>query len=473
MRYLPIHVDLKEAKVVVIGGGVAAEAKLRTVIKTDAHIILFADQIRPEIKKWVDSGSISWLKREFTNSDFDDARLAYVATDDATTNTKIAKIARQKNIPVNVADQKSDCTFITPALVDRSPVTISIGTEGTSPGLARAIKSDLESRLPSTLGSLARFVKGARKRVAKRIPDLAGRQRFWAEIFGTKDLTAQLRLSEEALGQKIAALLGGENESGGGPIERSASSIGMVSLVGAGPGNPDYLTHQARQKLHSADVIVYDRLVSQGVLDFGRREAEYIYVGKVPNGKSTPQGEINGILVAKAKLGLSVVRLKSGDPLIFGRADEEIEALEAHDLAFEIVPGITSAAAAAASIGSSLTSRGHNKSISFLTGHDAKGFAEHDWSALSQPGARAAVYMGVGAARFIQGRLLLHGAARDLPISVVENASRPNEIIVSATLDNLPEKLARANIKGPAILLVGYMAKKSIALQTYHVGEAS
>ena len=471
MRYLPIHVDLKDAKIVIVGGGAAAEAKLRTLLKTEAALTLVSPDVSPEIQKWIESGQIKWLERDFAVSDFDGARLAYIATENAVLNSELATLAGEIGILANVADQKDDCSFITPALVDRSPVTISIGTEGTSPGLARAIKSDIEARLPSTLGSLARFIQKARKRVAKRIPDLAGRQRFWAEIFGTKDLTAQLRLSEEALAQKIEALLGGENESGGGPIKSNA--VGMVSLVGAGPGNPDYLTHQARQKLHSADVIVYDRLVSQGVLDFGRREAEYIYVGKIPNGKSTPQSEINDILVAKAKQGLSVVRLKSGDPLIFGRADEEIEVLEAHGLSFEIVPGITSAAAAAASIGSSLTSRGHNKSISFLTGHDAKGFAEHDWSALSQPGSRAAVYMGVGAARFIQGRLLLHGADRDLPIAVVENASRPDEIIVAATLADLPEKLAEAGIKGPAILLIGYVAKKSMALQTYQVGEAS
>ncbi|RZV38510.1 MAG: uroporphyrinogen-III C-methyltransferase, partial [Acidimicrobiales bacterium] len=242
---------------------------------------------------------------------------------------------------------------------------------------------------------------------------------------------------------------------------------------GSGPGNPDLLTFQARQKLHSADVIVYDRLVSQGVLDLARREAEYIYVGKIPNGKSTPQSEINDILVEKAKQGLSVVRLKSGDPLIFGRADEEIEALEAASISFEICPGITSAAAAAASIGASLTARGHNKSVSFLTGHDAKGFAEHDWTSLAQPHARAAVYMGVGAARFIQGRLLLHGATRNLPIAIVENASRPNEKIVSSKLDALPDDLTRAGIKGPAILLIGYSLKQALSLPTHKIGAVS
>lgn len=472
MRYLPIHVDLQSTKILIVGGGAAAEAKLRTLVKTEATLVLVAPEISDEIRRWVDHSIITWHQRQLIQADYDDVRLVYAATDIPFLNSEIAQYCDTHKIFVNAADQKEDCSFITPALVDRSPVTISIGTEGTSPGLARAIKSDLETRLPSTLGSLAKFVAKARKRVAKRIPDLARRQRFWADIFSANDLTSQLKLSEETLSLKIEHLLARENESGGGPIEKAATT-GMVSLVGAGPGNPDYLTFQARQKLHSADVIVYDRLVSQSVLDLARREAEYIYVGKIPGGKSTPQTEINDILVAKAQQGLSVVRLKSGDPLIFGRADEEIEALETDCIPFEICPGITSAAAAAASIGASLTSRSHNKSVSFLTGHDAKGFAEHDWTSLAGPGARAAVYMGVGAARFIQGRLLLHGAARGLPIAVVENASRPDEIIVQAQLSNLPEALANAGVNGPAILLMGYSVKQALALPDLYVGAAS
>jgi uroporphyrin-III C-methyltransferase/precorrin-2 dehydrogenase/sirohydrochlorin ferrochelatase len=463
MRYLPIHVDLKHSKVLIVGGGAAAEAKLRTLVKTDAELIIVSATISPEISRWVENEQIEWKPRAFEPNDLSGVRLVYAATEDKAHNTEIAQRATNQGLLVNVADQKDDCSFITPALVDRSPVTISIGTEGTSPGLARAIKADLEARLPSTLGRLASFIQSARKQVAKRIPDLAGRQRFWADIFGANDLTTQLRLSEDALANAINLKMSGENESGGG----------LVSLVGAGPGNPDYLTHQARQKLHSADVIVYDRLVSQGVLDFGRREAEYIYVGKIPGGKSTPQDEINDTLVAKAKLGLSVVRLKSGDPLIFGRADEEIEVLDAENIPFEICPGITSAAAAAAAIGASLTSRGHNKSVSLITGHDAKGFAEHDWTSLAQPGARAAVYMGVGAARFIQGRLMLYGAANDLPIAIVENASRPEQVIIASRLDRLPDDLAAANVKGPAILMIGYAVKDALPMSALKSGIAS
>ena len=214
-------------------------------------------------------------------------------------------------------------------------------------------------------------------------------------------------------------------------------------------------------KLDADDVIVYDRLVSAAVLELGRREAEYIFVGKTPGQQSIKQPAINQILVDKALEGLCVVRLKSGDPLIFGRADEEIDALVAHNIPVEIIPGITAAAASAAAIQASLTTRGTNKAIAFLTGHDAEGFAEQDWLNLAQPNGRAAVYMGVGAARFIQGRLLLHGAENARPVSVIENASRPNQKIIYTNLRNLPDDIAAAGIKGPAVLLIGY-AQRSV-----------
>jgi len=241
-------------------------------------------------------------------------------------------------------------------------------------------------------------------------------------------------------------------------------TLGSVALVGAGPGSSDLLTLGARRALHTADVIVYDRLVSQAVLEYGRKEAEYIYVGKNPHGRSTPQDEINDIIVKKAQHGAFVVRLKGGDPLIFGRADEELDAIVGAGLRYDIIPGITSAAAAAATVGASLTARGQNKSVSFLTGHDAKGFAEQDWKGLSQPGKRAAVYMGVGAARFIQGRMILHDADPGLDITIVENASRDTELVVHTTLAELADSIEANGIIGPAILLIGYSPRISKVL---------
>lgn len=449
MRYLPIHVDTKDARILIVGGEGAAEAKLRTLIKTDAHLNVVAPEVSPEIMRWAEQGQLSYIARDFEQIDLHGVRLVYAATEDDALNLQIGDLARSKGLLVNAADQKDACDFITPALVDRSPVIVSIGTEGTSPSLARAVKTDLEARLPSTLGALACIINDLRTKVKAAIPSLAARQIFWSKIFDGKDLVSQLRVSGDELTERVDEKLAGHDKD----------KVGHVSLVGAGPGNPDLLTLAARQKLHSADVIIYDRLVSQGVLDFGRREAEYVYVGKEPGGKSTPQDEINAIIIEKASEGLIVVRLKSGDPLIFGRADEEIEAMEIAGIKYDIVPGITSAASAAAEIGASLTTRGHNKAVSFLTGHDAKGFAEHDWKGLAAGGARAAVYMGVGASGFIQGRLLMHGAAKDLPVTVVENASRESQIIVSTTLGHLSEDIKALGIKGPAILLLGYKSR--------------
>jgi len=395
MQYLPIHFDTRGVTILVVGAGPAAEAKLRTLLKTEATLVVVSEEMSPEITRWAEQGKLKPESRAFIESDLDNASLVYAATEDDEYNGRIADLAAARQIPANAADFKSACRFITPALVDRTPVTVSIGTEGTSPALARALKADLETRLPPQTG---RFDK-----------------------------------------DEIA---------------------GKVLLVGAGPGDPDMLTTAARRALHAADVIVYDRLVSDGVMELGRREAEYIYVGKTPGEPSIGQTAINEILIEKASEGLAVVRLKSGDPLIFGRADEEIEALQAMNIPVQIIPGITSAAAAAAAINASLTSRGTNKAISLLTGHDAKGFAEQDWASLSRPGGRAAVYMGVGAARFIQGRLMLHGAESDRPVTVVENASRPNQIIIYTTLHNLPDDIVAAGIKGPAILLIGYAERR-------------
>ena len=453
MQYLPIHFDTRGASILVVGGGPAAEAKLRTLLKTEAKLIVIAAEISPEISRWAGQDKLQHVNRDFKESDFEGVSLVYAATEDDAYNGEIADLAAARQIPANAADYKDACRFITPALVDRAPVTISIGTAGTSPALARALKSDLETRLPPETGRFALKTNALRKKVKALMPDLADRQRFWAGLLGGKDLTAQLSVSAEDLEAQVETALNGQDVT-----------AGKVLLVGAGPGDPDMLTTAARRALHAADVIVYDRLVSDGVMELGRREAEYIYVGKTPGEPSIGQAAINDILIEKASEGLAIVRLKSGDPLIFGRADEEIDALQAANIPVAIIPGITSAAAAAASINASLTTRGTNKAISLLTGHDAKGFAEQDWAGLARPGGRAAVYMGVGAARFIQGRLMLHGAETDRPVTVVENASRPEQIITYTTLQNLPDDIIEAGIKGPAILLIGY-AKRSANIE--------
>ena len=235
-------------------------------------------------------------------------------------------------------------------------------------------------------------------------------------------------------------------------------------LVGAGPGDPELLTLKARRVLHEADVVLYDRLVDRRILELARREATLIEVGKTPGGPAWKQPEINAAMVEHARAGKVVVRLKSGDPLVFGRADEELDALEAAGIAWEVVPGITSASAAAASAGRSLTRRGRNGAISFITAQDAQGYAEHDWRALAQPGKTFAIYMGLRAARFVQGRLLLHGASADTPVTVVENASRPDERMVEMRVENMSESIAERDLSGPAIIFIGLRARAAKAV---------
>jgi uroporphyrin-III C-methyltransferase/precorrin-2 dehydrogenase/sirohydrochlorin ferrochelatase len=324
-------------------------------------------------------------------------------------------------------------------------VTVAIGTEGAAPVLARAIKADLEERLPTTLGTLARIGKGFRK-MAEALPFGRARRDFWRDYYfnaGPKAMEA----GEAALPRALEGLL--EDH-----LTRTARP-GHVAFVGGGPGDPELLTLKARRALDEADVVIYDRLISAEILELARREALMIDVGKEAYGPATPQERINELLVEHAGQGAQVVRLKSGDATIFGRLDEEIEALDAAGLGWHIVPGITSASAAVASIGQSLTRRGRNASVRFLTGHDMKGFADHDWATLARPDEVAAIYMGKRSARFIQGRLLMHGAVRATPVTIVENASRPDQRILATTLDRLPEDLAAAEMAGPALTFLG------------------
>ena len=457
MRYLPIFFDTQDKTILVIGGGPAAEAKLRTLIRVDGEILVFSKAPSDQIKLWEQAGKLTILSETPEAEDFKLAALIYAATENPAENARIAETANDLGIPVNAADQKDDCSFITPAIVDRDPIVVAIGSEGTAPGLARSLKADIEGRLPQSTGVLARKIAELRAKLSVIMPNFTDRQRLWANVFSSgKTLEKRLAHTPEEIETAFDNAL----------AEAQVEKTGSVSLVGAGPGDIELLTLGAQRRLHSADVIVYDRLVSQEVLDLGRREAEYIYVGKAPGNHSTRQEEINRIIVEKALEGHQVVRLKGGDPLIFGRADEEIEAMEAAGVSYDIVPGITSAAAAAASIGKSLTSRGHNKSVTLMTGHDSKGFAEQDWKKLSEPNARAAIYMGLGASRFIQGRLLVHGADRHHPVTIVENASRTKEKIVETTLGNLVQDIEKYGILGPAILLYGYAKDEAVAIET-------
>ncbi|MGB7241622.1 MAG: siroheme synthase CysG [Sulfitobacter sp.] len=453
MDHFPIYLSTKGRRIVLSGGGEAALAKLRLLFKTQGELTVFATAPAPQIVAWAAEAKLTLIRRDMAPGDTAGAALFYAADEDAQTDARTAAIARADGALVNVVDNLHDSMFITPAIVDRDPVTIAIGTEGAAPVLARAIKADLEARLPVTLGPLARIGKGFRK-MADALPFGRARRDFWRDYYFNAGPNAVSK-GETAVQGALHSLLNDH-------LTRK-SRDGHVFFVGAGPGDPDLLTLKARKALDEADVVIYDRLISPPILELARREAIMVDAGKEGFGPSTSQSDINAAIVEHALNGAQVVRLKSGDATVFGRLDEEIDAVDAHRIGWTIVPGITSASAAVAQIGQSLTKRNRNSSVRFLTGHDMKGFADHDWATLARPGEVAAIYMGKKSARFIQGRLLMHGADRQTPITVIENASRPEQRILQTTLDALPGTLAQADMNGPALMFYGLAPRAATA----------
>ncbi len=445
MQHFPIFMSLAGRRVVLSGGGAAALAKLRLLFKTDARITVFAARVEAQIETWEAEGKLRLERRALDHGDALCAALFYAANEDPAEDARVARLARADGALCNIVDNLHDSQFITPAIVDRDPVTIAIGTEGAAPVLARAIKADLEERLPATLGRLARIGKAFRK-MAEALPMGRARRDFWQDYYFRAG-PAAIPAGTEAVESTLAGLL--ERH-----LSRDARP-GHISFVGAGPGDPDLLTLKARKALDAADVVIHDRLVPQPILELVRREATLVDVGKEGFGPSTPQEDIDALICEHGRGGAQVVRLKGGDCTVFGRLDEEIEAVLAAGLSYDIVPGITAASAAVAGIGQSLTRRGRNGSVRLLTGHDTRGFADQDWRALARPGEVAAIYMGKRAAHFLQGRLMMHGAAPDTPVTVIENASRPDQRVLETRLDRLSADLANAGPDGPALMLFG------------------
>ena len=458
MKHFPIYLSVEDQLIVVSGGGEAALAKLRLLMKTEAKIAVYAEAVTEAVRALATSGRIELAERAIEARDVAGAALVYAANDDEAEDQRVATLARAVGVLVNHVDNLGNSDFITPAIVDRDPVTVAIGTEGAAPVLARAIKADLEERLPRGLGTMTRIGKAFRA-LAEALPMGRARRAFWSDYYfqsGPKAFDAD---GEAGLEAELQTLL--RKHLG------KARDAGHVTFIGAGPGDPELLTLKARKALHDADVVIHDRLVTPEILELARREAEIIDMGKEGFGPSASQVDIDAAIVEHARHGHQVVRLKSGDATVFGRLDEEIEACLAADVAYSVIPGITSASAAVATIGQSLTRRGRNSNVRLITGHDVKGYAEQDWRALAKPGEVAAIYMGKKSARFLQGRLMMHGAAPATPITVVENVSRPDQRILASTLGRLPDDLADAELSGPALILFGLAPRATeAALET-------
>ncbi len=450
VRYIPVFVDLEDVNVIVSGAGEIAVAKLRLLLKTPARITVFGVGPVPEITAWASEGRLTLFQRTVEADDAIGAVLLYAANNDAAQDARAAAIGKAAGALVNIVDNIDASAFITPAIVDREPVVVAIGTEGAAPVLGRRIKAEVEQLLASSTGTLARIGKRFRP-AATNIAHGRARRAFWADYYDRVGPAALAQGGEAAVDRALEELLRSHLNECVAP----GANNGKVWIIGAGPGDPELLTQKARRILHDADVIMTDRLVSSDVLELARREATFVEVGKVPGHRSWAQDDINALMIEHALRGAQVVRLKSGDPTIYGRLDEEIDALDKAAVDFEIVPGITSALAAAARAKVSLTRRGRNSEFRFLTGQDIAGFAEHDWRALARSGAVAAIYMGVRAARFVQARLLMHGADPGTPVSIIENVSRGSEKVVATTIGGLETALKGSAIQGPAIILVG------------------
>ena len=461
MQHFPIFLAVAGRRIVLSGGGDAAMAKLRLLMKTEAKLTVIAADVAPEIQRWAAQDKLTIINRAMQPGDALCAALFYAANEDDAEDARVAAIANAEGALVNIVDNLADSQFITPAIVDRDPVTVAIGTEGAAPVLARAIKADLEARLPQSLGVLARIGKTFRHAVDV-LPMGRKRRDFWSSFyfgagpkaFDEKGETAVIPTLETLLDQQIMA----------------TDTAGHVDLVGAGPGDPELLTLKARNALDKADVVIHDRLVTPEILELARREAIIIDAGKEGFGPSMAQSDIDALIVEHAKNGHHVVRLKAGDPTVFGRLDEEIEALEAAQVSYRIIPGITAASAAVAHIGQSLTKRNRNSAVRLITGHDTKGYADHDWKALAAPGEVAAIYMGKKSARFIQGRLLMHGADPATPVTIIENVSRADQRIIATTLVALEPTMSQSRLSGPVITFYG-LAPREAAAQSLKLKE--
>jgi len=451
MELLPISLVVKGRRCVVVGSGEVAARKVEMLRKAQASVEVVAPDLGDNLAQLAQRNDITHRAQRFAAEQLDAAMLVIAATDDQDVNVAVHAAAVARGIPVNVVDQPRLCTFAMPAIIDRSPILIAISTGGTSPVLARLLRARLESLIPAGLGRLASLGEQFRALVKKRILHPESRRAFWERIFGGP--VAELALSGQEQRAHDAFMQALER------AEQERAPDGEVYLVGAGPGDPDLLTFRALRLMQQADVVVYDHLVGDGILDLVRRDAHRIYVGKESNNHTLPQEEINELLVRLAKQGKRVLRLKGGDPFIFGRGGEEIETLSEHAVRFQVVPGVTAASGTSCYAGIPLTHRDYAHACVFVTGHLKDGSVDLDWDALARPQQTVVVYMGVAALPEICRQLIRHGMTEDMPAAVVQQATTRKQRVVSGSLQTLPTLAKAANLKAPALIIIGEVVK--------------
>jgi uroporphyrin-III C-methyltransferase/precorrin-2 dehydrogenase/sirohydrochlorin ferrochelatase len=470
MDFLPVFLDIRNRSCVVVGGGEVAARKVALLLRAGAYVTLVAphlgeeleNQIRKELEGEPGRPRIVHRRETFHSVHLADAALVIAATDDADINRKVSDAAKLRNIPVNVVDNPTLCSFIMPSVVDRSPVLVAISSGGTSPVLARLLRARLETMIPAAYGRLAAFAGSFRQRVKQGLPEPKKRRRFWEKmlqgpfaemIFAGRDKAAA-DYFEQSLEKEIT-------EEVTKDVNASTQQLpeGEVYLVGAGPGDPELLTFRAMRLMQQADVVVYDRLVSPEILDMVRREAPRIYAGKERSRHIMAQVSINELLVRLAKEGKRVLRLKGGDPFIFGRGGEEIETLSAHSIPFQVVPGITAANGAACYAGIPLTHRDYAQSCVFVTGHLKDGSVNLDWTMLTRPNQTIVVYMGLVGLPVLCRELIVHGLPAETPAAIVQQGTTHTQRVLTGTLETLPDLTASAHLLPPTLIIVGEVVK--------------
>lgn len=455
MRFFPVFLNLKGRRCLVVGGGEVAANKLQGLLEAEAEATLVAPEATAEIAALEEQGRISRQIREFIPEDLAGCALVIAATDDEQTNRRVAEAATARNIPVNVVDNPQLCDFIMPSVVDRRPVQVAVSTGGASPVLARLLRARLETLIPAAYGRLATLLRDFRGRVKARIPQATERRRFWEDIAQGPVAEMVFAGQDEAAARALEQAL----ETSPATEGAGANKTGEVYLVGGGPGDPDLLTFRALRLMQQADVVLYDRLVAPAIVALTRKEARKIYVGKERDSHTVPQAELNALLVRLAKEGKRVLRLKGGDPFIFGRGGEEIEELAAAGIPFQVAPGITAASGCAAAAGIPLTHRDYAQSCVFVTGHLKDGKLDFNWQTLTQPKQTIAVYMGVKGVDALRRGLLEHGMAADTPAAIVQQGTMPEQKTYAGTVGTLTEIVSRNDIKPPSMIIIGEVAR--------------
>lgn len=449
MDFLPLFHNLQGRHVLVVGGGEIALRKARLLADAGACLRVVAPEIDSQLVSLVEQSQGLVHRRGYASGDLEGAVLVIAATDDEPLNAQISRDAQARGVPVNVVDAPALCSVIFPAIVDRSPLIVAVSSAGDAPVLARLIRAKIETWIPSAYGQLAGLAKRFRQQVKQLFPDVQQRRVFWEDVFqgpiAERVLSGQPAEAERMLAERVAC---------GAP-----KPLGEVYLVGAGPGDPDLLTFRALRLMQQADVVLYDRLVAEPIIEMCRRDAERIYVGKRRADHAVPQEQINRLLIDLAKQGKRVLRLKGGDPFIFGRGGEEIGELAAHGIPFQVVPGITAASGCAAYAGIPLTHRDHAQSVRFVTGHLKDGSSDLPWADLTSPGQTLVFYMGLVGLPIICEQLVRHGRSADTPAALVQQGTTRNQRVLTGTLGNLPQLVAEHEVHAPTLVIVGEVVK--------------